>query len=227
MNNTPLVAVLCAAAFAPMAASAKTQDFQQWATTSVQVQVADRVKVQNEFIARFSDNRGGFYEIENNLLVGYQLNKQITAWVGYVHNPQYASGDFVRLERRAREQVTFDNIAKFGKASLSARLRLEQRWRRNVEGTAWRVRPYVKLAVPLGGKTAPTLNLTNETFFNLTNTTFQKTDGLDRMRTAASLQVPLSKVLRFEAGYLNQHGFVRQGRDTDDHVITGAISLNF
>ena len=228
MNRTLLAATMALApVLVPTTASGKTQDFQQWATVQITVAASDKIRIQNETITRFSDNRNGLYEIESNTLVGYKLNDKITAWVGYVHNPQYSDGDLTVLERRAREQVTFDNIAKFGKASLSARVRFEQRWRDRTDGTGWRVRPYVKLGVPLGGKTAPTLNITSETFLNLNNTSFQTVDGLDRMRTAASLSVPLSKVLRLEAGYLNQHRFVRRGPDLDDHVLTGAIALSF
>ena len=222
-----LTAGLCAFASLLPAPALARSDFQQWATASVSVKASDKIRISNELVARFSDDRNGLYEIENSLLLGYKLNDKVTAWAGYVHNPNYNSGDFTVMERRAREQLTFDNIAKLGKASLSARMRLEQRWRDGIDGTGWRVRPYVKLGVPLGGKTAPTLNLTNETFVNLNTTSFQSQDGLDRMRTAASLSFPLSSTLKAEAGYLNQHRFVRGGPDNDDHAITGSISLSF
>lgn len=224
--RTILLAAALAAGLASSPAAAK-DDFQQWATISATVAASDKIRIQNEFVMRFSDNRNGLYEIENSTLVGYKFDDHITAWAGYVHNPQYSAGDFTVMEHRAREQLTFDNIAKLGKASLSARVRLEQRWRENIDGTAWRLRPYAKLAIPLGGKTAPTLNLTNESFFNLSNTSFQAVDGLERLRTAATLSVPVSKAIKAEAGYLNQHRFVRGGADTDDHALTGSLSLSF
>lgn len=218
---------LCALASLLPAPALARSDFQQWAAVSASVKASDRIRVSGESIFRFSNDRGELYEIENNVLLGYKLNDKVTAWAGYVHNPMYSDGDFTVMERRAREQLTFDNIAKFGKASLSARMRLEQRWRDGIDGTGWRVRPYVKVGVPLGGKSAPTLNLTSETFLNLNTTSFQSQDGLDRMRTAAALSVPLSKTMKLEAGYLNQHRFVRNGPDNDDHVLTGTISLSF
>lgn len=218
---------LCALALLLPDPALARSDFQQWATASISVKASDRIRVSNELVARFSDDRNGLYEIENSLLLGYKLNDKVTAWAGYVHNPNYNSGDFTVMERRAREQLTVDNFAKLGKASLSARMRLEQRWRDGLDGTGWRMRPYIKVGVPLGDKTAPTLNLTNETFVNLNTTGFQSQDGLDRMRTAASLSFPLSSTLKAEAGYLNQHRFVRGGPDNDDHVITGTISLSF
>jgi hypothetical protein len=226
MNRPLLAAALIAAALVPAPALARS-DFQQWASASVSVKASDRIRVQDEIVARFSDDRDGLYEIENSLLVGYKLDDTVTAWAGYVHNPNYAGGNFTLMERRAREQLTFDNLAKLGKASLSARLRLEQRWRDGVDGTAWRLRPYLKLGVPLGGKGAPTLNLTSETFVNLDRASFQPRNGVDRMRTAASLSFPVSSRLRLEAGYLNQHRFVSNGPDDDDHALTGTIGLSF
>ena len=226
MNRYLISAAALAAALHPASAQARS-DFQQWAGVAVSVKASDRIRVSGESIFRFSNDRDELYEIENNVLLGYKLNDKVTAWAGYVHNPQYNDGDFTAMERRAREQLTFDNIAQLGNASLSARMRLEQRWRDGTDGTGWRMRPYVKVAVPLGGKTAPTLNLTSETFLNLNTTSFQSQDGLDRMRTAAALSFPVSKTLKLEAGYLNQHRFVRNGPDNDDHALTGTISLSF
>jgi hypothetical protein len=68
------------------------------------------------------------------------------------------------------------------------------------------------------------LNLTNEPFFNLNRTTFQKQTGLDRTRSLVSVSLPLTKNLSGEVGYMNQHGFVRGGPDTDDHIAYFAIS---
>lgn len=226
MNTARLLAplLLCAALSSPALAQ---DDFQQWLSASAKVDLSDKLVLQDEIVARFSDDRGGLYEIENAILLGYKVTDKVTAWAGYVHNPNYAAGDFTVMERRAREQVTIDNFAKLGGASLSARLRLEQRWRDGIDGTAWRTRPYVKLGVPLGGKAAPTLNLTAEPFINLNNTAFQGVDGLERLRSAASLSFPVSKVVKLEAGYLNQHRFVRGGPDTDDHALTVALQLSF
>ena len=226
MKHHAFAAAVLAAELCASPALARS-DFQQWAAASVSIKASDSVRIQNELVARFSDDRNGLYEIENSLLLGYKLSDKVTAWAGYVHNPNYNGGDFTVMEHRAREQLTFDNIARLGTASLSARIRLEQRWRDGIDGTAWRVRPYLKLGIPLGGKAGPTLNLTNEAFVNLDNASFQAKDGLDRLRTAASLSFPISRTLKLEAGYLNQHRFVSGGADNDDHALTGTVSLSF
>src|SRR5947209_2960717 len=187
----------------PAAAWAKSDD-QLWTTASTTVKLSDHWRLSQEIVARFSDNRNGLYEIESNTLLGYRLDKVVTLWAGYTHNPQYASGDFTVMEHRAREQVTFDGFAKLGSGKLNGRIRLEQRWRDGADGTGWRARPYLKYSLPIAGKTA--LNLSSEAFLNLNTTPFQRRSGLDRVRNLISISTPLTKTLTGEAGYMNQHG---------------------
>lgn len=221
--------IFSAAALGALAsAPARADDFQSWLQASAKVDLTENLVVQDEIVARISNDQGGLYELENSLLLGYKLPGKVAVWAGYVHNPSYDAGEFEVMEHRAREQVTIDDFAKLGRASLSGRVRLEQRWRDGIDGTGWRVRPYLRLSVPLGqSKSAPTLNLTEEAFVNLNNTPFQGKDGLDRLRTAASFSMPLAKAVKIEAGYLNQHRFVTNGPDTDDHVLTASLGLAF
>lgn len=217
-----------ALAFAFAAANSATawarDDGQIWIGGGVSVKLNDQWRVSHESIARFSDNRGGLYEIESPTLLNFRLGTDVTLAAGYVHNPQYSDGDLTTVERRAREQITLDNIARIAGGRLGARLRLEQRWRDNADGTGWRVRPYLKYSLPLKGKTS--LVLSNELFVNLNRTAFQRQDGLDRMRSLIAINTPLLKNVAVEAGYLNQHGFVRGGEDTSDHIASLSISAS-
>lgn len=200
-------------------------DGQIWLTAGAAIKLDDKWRLSEDIVARFSNNRSGLYEIEASTLLNFKVAEDVTLAAGYVHNPQYSDGDFTVLERRAREQVTLDNLAKIGTGKLSARFRMEQRWRENTDGTGWRMRPYLKFSLPLRGKTS--LILSNETFVNLNTTAFQRQDGLDRMRNQVSINTPLLKNVSLEVGYLNQHGFVRGGEDTSDHVASAAISASF
>jgi len=209
-----------------MAAPATASDDSQlWTGGNATAKLSDRWRLSEEITARFSDNRHGLYEIESNTLIGYRLSKIVTVWAGYTHDPQYSAGDFTVMERRAREQVTLDNFANLGPGRLSGRLRMEQRWRERTDGTGWRVRPYLKYALPLhkGGHTA--LVLSTEPFLNLNTTEFQRASGLDRARTFVGISTPFVKNLTADIGYLNQHTFVRRGPDTDDHVASISLSL--
>ena len=224
MKPSSIGLVIAASFFAVSSPASAKSDEQIWSTASVNVKLADHWRLSEEITGRFSDNRNGLYEIESNTLLGYRVNKVVTLWAGYTHDPQYAAGDFTIMEHRAREQVTFDSFTKIGPGKFSARMRLEQRWRNGVDGTGWRLRPYLKYSLPIAGKTA--LNLSSEPFFNLNTTSFQRQSGLDRVRNLVSISTPLAKNLTGEAGYMNQHGFVRGGEDTSDNIAYFAVGLS-
>ena len=205
-------------------AMAAKSDRQLWANFNATVKLSDRWRLSEEGTVRFSDNRNGLYEVEANTLLGYRLNKVVTLWAGYTHNPQYSSGDFTVMEHRAREQVTFDGFAKIGAGKLNGRIRFEQRRREHVDGTGWRLRPYLKYSLPIAGKAA--LNLSSEPFFNFNKTPFQKRTGLDRMRNLVTISTPVTKSLSGEIGYMNQYGFVKGGPDTSDNVAYFGLALS-
>jgi hypothetical protein len=209
--------------FVPAMASASS-DSQLWSTTGVNANLSERWRVSGDVVTRFSGDRDGLYEIEITGLVGYRINKKVTLWGGYVHDPQYSGGSHTVTEHRAREQATFDNLAKLGPGKLSGRMRLEQRWRPGADGTGWRLRPYLKASFPLKGKTA--LNFSSEPFFNLNTTAFQGRTGLDRVRNLISVSTLLSRRLNGEVGYMNQHGFVRDGEDTSDNIAYFALTVS-
>ena len=219
---------LCFFALMALPATAHaSEDEQLWTTTSATVKLSDHWRLQQEIVARFSNDRDGLYEIESNTLVGYKLNKQVTVWAGYTHDPQYDGGDFTVMEHRVREQVTVDNILKLGPVAVSARMRMEQRWREGIDGTAWRLRPYVKLTMPFkeGGKTA--LILSHESFIDLNKTNFQRVQGEERMRNLIAITTPLAKNVNAEIGYLHQHGFRPDADDSNDNVASLSLSFSF
>ncbi|MFM6931515.1 MAG: DUF2490 domain-containing protein, partial [Novosphingobium sp.] len=207
-----------------LAAPAAASDSQYWQTVNVGVALPDHFKVSNETVLRESDAKG-FYEIENNFMAGKKVSKVVTVWLGYTFNPQYSHGTFTRREHRFRQQVSFDNFAVAGKVKFSGRLRLEERWREGQAGTGWRLRPQVKAVMPIAGKV--TLTLSNETFIDLNNSSFQTVDGVERMRNAIYVTVPVSKKISVDFGYLNQHGFVPNAHDTSDNVLTAGLSASF
>ena len=224
MKFQAVMTTMAFVALALPAPASASEDSQIWTTGSSTVKIPDNWRISQELVSRFSKNRHGLYEIESNTMVGYRLNKVVTVWAGYTHDPQYAGGDFTVMEHRAREQVSFDNFAKIGPGKLSARMRAEERWREGVDGTGWRLRPYAKYSMPLTGKVS--LNLSNETFVNLNTTPFQGRTGIDRMRNLVSISGPMAKNVTGEAGYMNQHGFVRNRPDTSDNIAYFALSLS-
>ncbi|MEO7247008.1 MAG: DUF2490 domain-containing protein [Novosphingobium sp.] len=199
-------------------------DTQYWQTLQASVKLDDKFGVSDEAVFRSGDAKG-FYEFENSLLLGYKANKKVTVQAGWVANPQYSHGSYTTMENRVRAQVTYDGLLMIGKAKVTGRMRIESRWRDGFAGTAWRLRPYVKLSVPLAKKLA--LNVTHEEFIDLNTNGFQKVGGLERMRNAAMLSTPIAKHFTLDFGYLEQHGFVPGGVDSDDHVASIQLSAAF
>lgn len=200
LHAKPLTVLLATVALvAP--GQAYASDSQLWTGGTATVKLSDKWAISQDLTARFSDQRNGLYEVEANTLLGYRLNKVVAVWAGYTHDPNYSSGHFAVMEQRAREQVTFDNLANLGPGRLSGRVRLEQRWREGLGGTGWRMRPFVRYSVPFkkGGTTA--LTITEEPFIDFNRTAFQKVGGLERLRTFVGVTTPLAKHLTVEAGY--------------------------
>jgi hypothetical protein len=225
MRNFILTAAALLSAFVSAPAQAR-QDSQLWTTQTVNVKLGDKWRLQEELVERFSDNRHGLYEVESNTLLGYKLSKAVTLWGGYTHDPLYSGGHFTVMEHRLREQVSFDNVTKFGPGKLSFRMRMEQRWRSNGGDTGWRLRPYVKYSLPLAKGSKTSLVLSSEPFINLNTTAFQKQAGLDRVRNLVAINTPLGKKLTAEFGYMNQHMFVRGGEDESDDIAWLSLALN-
>lgn len=220
-------AVTLATALTSLAAAAPARasdDSQAWETLNVAVALPSNFKISNDTVVRTSDARG-LYEVEDNLMLGYQANPHVSVWLGYTHDPQYLHSRFAVMEQRFRQQVNFDNIAKLGPVSLSGRIRVEERWREGFSGTGWRIRPGARLSVPFVGKTKLVMN--HESFINFNTTGFQKQSGYERMRNSVGLNLPLGKRLSVDVGYLNQYGFVRGGPDTSDHALNTGLNLSF
>ena len=219
-----LLPLALTAAIAVATPAAASEDTQYWQTLNITVALPDNFKLSNETVRRASDAKG-FYEIENNFMVGKKVNKVVTLWLGYTFDPQYSHGTFRFHEHRFRQQINFDNFAVIGKVKLSGRLRLEERWREGQIGTGWRLRPQIKATMPIAGKV--TLSITNEDFIDLNNSSFQTVDGLERMRNAIFVTLPLNKKISVDFGYMNQHGFVPNGPDSSDNVLTAGLSASF
>ncbi|HEX7848483.1 MAG TPA: DUF2490 domain-containing protein [Sphingomonas sp.] len=179
---------------------AHADDGQVWITGIARGPVAGRVELGVETIERFGrDGDGGLYESENIAMLGYHFDHATLA-AGYVRDIVYHGGG-AAIEQRARQDLSFDHIAAIGPVRIDARMRVEERWRDGLGGTGVRLRPFVRLVLPLRGK----LNLlaSHESFVNLGGGAGQR-GGYDRARDFLGLGVPLTKRVGVEFGYLDQ-----------------------
>ena len=92
MKFQAVMTTMAFVALALPAPASASEDSQIWTTGSATVKLGDNWRISQELVSRFSKNRHGLYEIESNTMVGYRLNKVVTVWAGYTHDPQYAGG---------------------------------------------------------------------------------------------------------------------------------------
>lgn len=211
-------------ASAVSATPASADDAQLWTLSRVNVKVAPRLLLGNETIFRTSEQRGD-YDLVDHVLLGYQLDRKITVWIGYTHQTAMSHGRTSAIEQRFRQQLNFDNVASFGPVIFGGRVRLEERWRTGQIGTGWRLRPQIRLTMPLTDKVALAAN--HESFIDLNRTSFQSVSGEERMRNAITLSAILNKHLSAEAGYLQQHLFYPTNTVRNANVATFSLAANF
>lgn len=216
-----MLATIAAVAATPAAAG---EDVAYWQNLNLTIKASEEIRIASETSLRSSDARG-FYQLQQVTMIGFKPSKKVTLWAGYVHTPQYSKGNFTVMERRFRQQINVDDVAKIGSLNLGLRVRTEQRWRDGITGTGWRLRPSVRASAPLPAKLG--LNLAHESFINLNTTSFQRQSGYERMRNSVGVTIPFSKAVGFELGYINQWSIVRGGPDNIDHVVNTTISASF
>ena len=179
---------------------AEADDGQVWLSANARGPIAGRVELGVETIERFGrDGEGGLYESENVAMLGFRFDRATLA-AGYVRDIAY-HGAGATIEQRARQDFSVDHLATIGGLVIGTRLRAEERWRDGSSGTGVRIRPFVRLTLPVTGK----LNLlaSHESFVNLGGGAGQR-GGYDRARDFLGVGVPLTKRVRVEIGYLNQ-----------------------
>lgn len=140
--------------------------------------------------------------------ISYAVTKSQTAGVGYAFFGSYEAENnsrFFYAENRVWEQYQID--AKIGKATLSNRLRLEQRFINMEEGGfSQRLRYYIRSQIPLV-KVDTSFNkgiymaLQNEVFVNIQHKERAGNSFLDQNRSYVSFGYRFSKKVDAELGY--------------------------
>lgn len=200
----------------PLPALAQSVDTKAWAITSASVRVEDDIRMEVEAQARFGDAADGIYEYILAGFVTYSLDDKHTVSFGYQRNESTRRDPTIR-EDRLRQQVAGE-IARLGGGSLTGRLRFEQRFRADQDKVQFRLRPQIAYSRPFkaGGRTRWTIS--HESFLG-SDVPWNRQRGLFRIRNAAGVRLPLSKLVSVELSYMNQYEFGRKGgRDTMDHV---------
>lgn len=169
--------------------------------------------------------------------INYYFGGNKNVWLGYAYIASNGrSGDVktFRPEHRIFQQFIISQTAGTN-AAITHRFRLEQRFLGET-GTqqsvfSQRLRYFVRGVIPIGNKETafthgPFLALQNEIFANIQNKNKINTHFFDQNRAYIAIGHRFSKMVDFEAGYLNQ--YINQAQThTINHVVQVALYTRF
>lgn len=222
----PLAVVpIAAAALAAAPVRAETRhDTQVWQQTVAQGPIKDDLVYILELQPRFGNDASELSQMMIRGAVGVKLSDKVSVYQGYAKVRTRPAGGNETREHRSFQQVNW-SLGKPAGIALSSRTRLEQRWLSTGDDTGWRVRQTIRAAVPVKKGSKVALLGWVEGFVALNDTDWGARSGLDRVRSFAGLELPLSGKSTVETGYLNQYVKTPVGRDQMDHIFAVNLML--
>ena len=204
-------------------AHATEEDANIWLAQFATINASEKVFVRLEAQERFTDDAGRLGQLLLRSLVAYRIDKRTSIGAGYAYVLTDPVGPVRRNEHRFYQEFNHRLIETEGGLTLDSRTRLEQRTFEEHEDTAWRLRQFVQLRVPLTRDNK--LVAFTEPFIDLNQTSVQR-GGLSVWRNFVGVSVPLAKNIELVPGYLNQH-VIRDGADRSDHTANINLFMTF
>ncbi|QHL91088.1 DUF2490 domain-containing protein [Sphingomonas changnyeongensis] len=216
-------AKLLASALLLAAAPARAADdvAQVWYATLATGPIAGKTLIWLEGQARIGEAPQRQRQFILRPAIGRQIGRTTQIHAGYAYVP---TGTAARLrdEHRFWQQIAF-RIVRTDRIQLLGRSRIEQRLFSG-EDMSWRLRQQIRANLPLGGKDGVSLVLWSEGFFNLNAPAPRFRTGIDRWRNQIGLNIPVTRSISFEPGYLNQY-VRRRGEDAMDHIFWSQLVI--
>ncbi|MGB4497075.1 MAG: DUF2490 domain-containing protein [Methylococcaceae bacterium] len=134
--------------------------------------------------------------------VGYQVNKHVTFWLGYLDDRIHPLNKLSYEESRPYQDVVYtQTVADF---NLTIRTRLEERINQANSDIGYRVKQFFQInhALPFIDGLSGYLN--NDTYFYVNQTNFGK-QGFSENRFGSGLSYQFTKQLGADLGYLQQY----------------------
>jgi len=123
------------ATIVPSAAQAQTEDAEIWIGATASGSISGPLLGSVEAAPRINDANTSQSTRVLRPMLGYQLSKPVSVWIGYARVEQFPTGRSPSNENRLFQQVIW-NMGKLGTVGIASRTRLEQRFLENGGGTA-------------------------------------------------------------------------------------------
>jgi len=216
-------AVGAAAALCCAAPASADDDVQLWGSVIATGTVRGGPFLWLEGQARATDGIGAGSQFIVRPAIGARIGRDAHAVLGYAYIRTDPEGGVATNEHRPWQQVQFVPARlKGGAPVVISRTRLEQRMVEGRDGTAWRLRQFIRVQVPIARVSGLQVVAFTEGFFNLNDTRWGVREGLDQWRNFIGIGFPVTKRARLEPGYLNQR-ISRPGDDRVNHVLSTTL----
>jgi hypothetical protein len=204
--------------------AAADDDAQVWLSMTATKRLSDSFDAVVDMNSRHYDNAAHHGHFQVRGLIGWKPDDDGLLGAGYSYVwSRSLSGTAVR-EHRIFQQASY-GIRNIGKAEISGRTRLEQRWFSNQDGATWRLRQQIRLNLPLQGPKGLKAILHTEGYMLLSTPAGGGDEGVNQFRSFAGLGIPMGRHLSLEAGYLNQS--IVAGTDRMNHALSLGLGAKF
>ena len=208
----PLAAPACAAA---------DEDTQLWTVLSASGKLHGRLMGNIDAVVRTSTEQDAVSSAEATAMLGLHVSDRATLWAGGGISRIRVAGRGEATLHRGRQQFNLA-LGKLGRATLSARTMVEERWWLGQGGAGVRIRQQLRVSEPVGRKKTA-IFVTTEPIWNLNSTSWGQRQGLNRLRSSIGLSLAVTPHLRGDFGYLNDYDFRPNRIDREIH----AALINF
>jgi len=154
--------------------------------------------------------------------LGYEINDNLKAWVGYARFRTRNRAGNVADENRYWQQMDW-TAGRWNGGKFTMRARLEQRSVSVGDDLGVVLRFMTKYVRPIGGDHNISLILGLEPFVDLRDTDWGGESGLGQNRSLIGVGWRLGDSVSVEAGYMNQYIWIDGGEDRINHL--GVLSF--
>lgn len=172
--------------------------------------------------ARYTDFGSGINQYLVRPGIGFQVNKDWSAWAGYARLRSRNGAGNVSDENRYWQQLNWV-ARRMDSGTVSVRSRLEQRALSTADDVRVVLRVRLQYVRPIGDHAGRYLSFGIEPFVDLNDTDWGGKSGLAQNRTSIATGWRVSDRLSIEAGYMNQFLPAESGEDRMNHLAV----LNF
>ncbi len=204
---------------------AATTDTQLWTSFAASGPMSDsRLLFWFDGHARFGDDVS---ELNTSIIrpaLGWQAMLNTSWWLGYARVTGHAADPNIE-EDRVWQQALY-RVGELAGGQLSARTRLEQRFRDEDNDVGVRLRQFFRWSKPYSESSLSTV-IANELFINLNDADWGQSDGYNQNRLFLGVNVEISQNYRFEFGYVNNHINRKGGENHLNHVLSGSVVMSW